>query len=116
MLPELHHIIIQSESRIISCLFEFRSDKKYFFIFFLAEGLSVAGTVASQKAISLSPGVSLVAAIESLVPLFVMLNSVLVALLLRRHALGVIYAGQADGFVSKAVAIACVTAGIYLVS
>lgn len=89
---------------------------KYLFIFFLAECLSVSGTLASQKAISLAPGVSLVAVIESLVPVFVMMNSLLAAVIFRNHAMGAEYSKQTTGIKSKVMSIVFIAAGIYLVA
>lgn len=90
--------------------------RKYLLVFFIAESFSVLGTLASQKAISLAPGVSLVAVIESLVPLFVMLNSLLLAFFCRNHSMGAVYAIQTDGFKGKVVALVLIAVGIYLVA
>lgn len=48
-----------------------------FFWFLLSEGLSLVATIASQRALSLAPSATPVAVIESLVPIFIMLISIL---------------------------------------
>ena len=49
--------------------------KKYFFVFLIAESIDLAGSIYAQRAIQLSPSVSLVAAVESTLPLLVILLS-----------------------------------------
>ncbi len=86
---------------------------KHGLVFIFAESLSVAGIWTSQKAISLAPSVSLVAAIESLVPLFVMAGSLPIMFFYRDYAMD-IYKKQIAGLGGKLVAIILIATGIYL--
>lgn len=97
--------------------------QKYFVIFFLAEFLALVGTVASQRAVDLSPSVSFVATIESLSPFFVMVFSVLIIffgrlLVKKKFTLehDSLYSGQTVGLTQKIVATVTVALGIFLVS
>lgn len=91
----------------------------YGLIFLLGETLSLAATLASQRAISLAPAVSLVAVIESLVPVFVMLGSLLLAGLFRwqgQPALAAAYRAQLAHPGRKALALVMIASGIYVVT
>lgn len=96
---------------------------KYFVVFFFAELLALVGTIASQRAVDLSPSASFVATIESLSPVFVMVFSVLILffgkLLMKgrfssEHAS--LYRGQTIGLPQKIAATAMIAVGIFLVS
>lgn len=92
---------------------------RYFAVFLMAESLSLIATLASQRAIDLAPAVSLVAVIESLVPVFVMLLSLLLAPLLRhtgRPALAAAYRAQFSNPGRKALAMALIAGGIYVIT
>jgi uncharacterized membrane protein len=92
---------------------------KYFFFFLVAEGLSLGGTITSQKAISLAPAVSFVAVIESLVPVFVMMFSLFLIQMMKvsgHAAVGDVYKGQLSGAGIKILALAFVVIGIYIVA
>jgi len=95
-----------------------RLTKKYFFVFFLAELLALLGTIASQRAVDLSPSASLVATIESLSPVFIMCFSLL-AVVFSSLFLGkfkrALYKDQITGAVTKIMAVITVAVGIYLV-
>lgn len=93
--------------------------RRYFMVFFLAEMLSLTGTLASQGAISLAPAVSFVAVIESLVPVFVMAASLLLAARLRiagQHELAAAYRAQFSNPSRKTLALAMIASGIYVIS
>lgn len=93
--------------------------KKYFHVFFFAELLGLLAILSSQRAISLSPAVSYVAAIESTVPIFVMALSSILALVLfktdnkKAHQ---IFADQLDAIGIKIIACVLIIVGIYLIS
>lgn len=92
---------------------------RYFHVFFFAEFLGLLAILASQRAISLSPSVSYVAAIESTVPVFVMIISlVLAALFLRANQTKArqLFTDQLDAFGVKLAACALIGIGIYLIS
>ena len=93
--------------------------QRFFWVFLLAEGLSLLASLASQRAISLVPAVSLVAVIESLVPVFVMIVSLLLAALLRmsgRLELAAAYRAQLADPVRKILALVLIGAGIYVIA
>lgn len=84
-----------------------------------AEGVSFAGTVFSQRAIQLSPSPSFVAAIESSVPVFVMLLSLLLAGVfarLGRQQASTMFRNQMHGWKEKLIAIALMSSGIYCIA
>lgn len=92
---------------------------KYFYFFALAEGMSLAGTITSQKAISLTPAVSFVTVIEGLVPVFIMIVSLFLTLILKwagKPAIGDIYQKQLSGMGIKILALTFVAIGIYTVA
>jgi hypothetical protein len=92
--------------------------RKFFLLFIIAEGLSLAGTIASQMAISLAPAVSFVAVIESLVPVFVMLISLFLIRIMKvsgQTAIGDVYKGQLSGAGIKIIALAFIVIGISIV-
>jgi drug/metabolite transporter (DMT)-like permease len=84
-----------------------------------AEGVSFAGTVFSQRAIDLSPSPSFIAAIESSVPVFVMLYSLLLASVFtyfdRAHA-ATIFRNQILGWQEKLAAVSLMSVGIYCIA
>lgn len=91
--------------------------KQYYFVFFVAEGISLVATMTSQKAISLAPVVSSVTVIESLVPVFVMIISFFIVLF-SRHAKWInieTYRNQVSGAGIKILALACIIMGIYII-
>lgn len=93
--------------------------KTYFFIFFLAESLNLLAVLSSQRAIDLSPAVSFVAVIESMVPVFVLFLSLLLAtifLVFDRSKMLTIYREQLVGFRVKMLACCIIAIGIYLIS
>lgn len=91
---------------------------KYFFFFATAETLSIAATITSQKAISLAPAVSFVAVIESLVPVFVMLISLIIVFVFRNTERVDVrpYHNQTSGMGIKILALAFIGVGIYVVT
>ncbi len=92
--------------------------KRYFVPFFLSESLSLVATVTSQKAINLAPSVSFVIVIESLVPVFVMIMSILLArifLSLKRSEYRRLYEEQMMGVKMKLGATAMIALAIYLI-
>lgn len=93
--------------------------RRYFVLFLLAETLSLVGTLASQGAISLAPAVSFVAVIESLVPVFVMAASLLLAAWFRRAGratLATAYGAQFANPGRKTLALAMIASGIYVIA
>lgn len=92
--------------------------RKYFFFFVIAESLSIVATLTSQKAISLAPAVSFVAVIESLVPVFVMLISLVIVLIFRNtKKIDVVpYRNQFSDAGIKILALVFIAVGIYLIS
>lgn len=92
---------------------------RYFFLFLLAETLSLTGTLAAQRAISLAPAVSFVVVIESLVPVFVMVASLFLVGFFRtagRDDLAAAYAVQFASPVRKTLALMFIASGIYVIA
>ena len=92
---------------------------KYIALLLFAEGLSFIGTVLSQRAIDLSPSPSFVAAIESSVPVFVMLFSLLLASVfarLGREQASTMFRNQMLAWKEKLIAIALMSSGIYFIA
>lgn len=93
--------------------------QKHVHIFFFAEFLGLLAILSSQRAISLSPSVSYVAAIESAVPVFVMILSFIFALFLFKTNLvkaRQIFTDQLDAIGIKIMACVLIAFGIYLIS
>lgn len=96
----------------------YRITKAYFLVFFIAESLNLMAILSSQRAIDLSPSVSFVAVIESVVPVFVLILSlfaVLVFVWLDKFRAQQIYQDQLVGFKTKLLACCIIAAGIYLI-
>ncbi len=96
----------------------FRLSKKYFGFFFLAESLSVIGTLTSQGAINLSPSVSFVAVIEALVPVFAMISSFVLVLIfgkIGKDNLQSLYREQFSNLPTKVLALVLIAGGIYII-
>lgn len=92
---------------------------RYIALLVFAEGVSFAGTVFSQRAIDLSPSPSFVAAIESSVPVFVMLFSLLLAAVFGffgREQASTMFRNQVLGWREKLIAIALMASGIYCIA
>ena len=92
---------------------------RYIVLLVLAEGVSFAGTVFSQRAIQLSPSPSFVAAIESSVPVFVMLLSLLLASVFAsvgREQASTMFRNQLLGWKEKLIAISLMSSGIYCIA
>lgn len=93
--------------------------RKYFLVFLSAETLALFGTLTSQRAIDLSPSVSFVAVIESLVPAFVIAVSFFLSIVLlakNQELARKLYADQLVGLRMKVVALVIIVYGIYLIS
>jgi drug/metabolite transporter (DMT)-like permease len=97
--------------------------RKHYRTFFAAELLALFGFIASQRAIDISPSVSFVAAIESLVPACVVILSLaivgmsrLFTLPLSRRSLRELYREQTAGLLLKGLAIVVMAMGIYWIS
>ncbi len=95
--------------------------KKHYKIFLLMEGTSFLGTFASQKAIDSSPSVSFVAAIETFVPVFIMLFSWLIVLYLYlrgedKKKIAETFSNQFQGIRIKIIATIVMAIGVYLLS
>lgn len=94
-------------------------ETRYIVLLVFAEGVSFIGTVFSQRAIDLSPSPSFVAAIESSVPVFVMLLSLLLASLFTRFGserASTMFRNQMLGWQEKLVAISLMSTGIYCIA
>ncbi|HWQ60524.1 MAG TPA: hypothetical protein VN420_05280 [Candidatus Fimivivens sp.] len=95
---------------------------KYYKVFILGEGLYFLGTIASQKALDFAPSASYVAVIEAFVPIFIMMNSLIILvvsakILKNRSAnIGRIYREQVDGIWIKVLATAVMAVGVFLIS
>lgn len=89
------------------------------FSFMGAESLSVLGILTSQRAIDLSPSVSFVIVIESLLPLFILLLSgmlVLFFIFLDKKKAQVMYQDQFSYFWTKIFASMIIVIGVYLIT
>ena len=87
--------------------------------FFISEALSVVATLASQRAISLAPAVSYIAIIESLVPVFVMTISLVLAWWFGKLGLlkiQKVYQQQFSSFVPKLIGTILLVVSIYIIS
>lgn len=92
--------------------------KRYWHSFLLGETLSVIAIFSSSYAISLAPSISFIIVIESLVPVFVMIFSILLARLflsLKRPEYRALYEEQMTGVLGKVGATAIIAIAIYLV-
>lgn len=92
---------------------------RYIALLMFAEGVSFIGTLFSQRAIDLSPSPSFVAAIESSVPVFVMLLSLLLTSVfarLGREQASTMFRNQTLGWKQKLMAIALMSSGIYCIA
>lgn len=97
--------------------------KRYLSWFIVAELLALAGVLTSQRAIDISPAVSLVAVIESFIPVFILIFSVLIsacAILIMptksAEAIETIRQEQLIGMRIKLIAIGIMAIGIYLIN
>lgn len=93
--------------------------KKYFHVFLFAELLGLLAILSSQRAINLSPAVSYVAAIESTVPVFVMVLSFVLALILfktNNTKARQIFTDQLNAVGIKIGACILIAIGIYFIS
>ncbi len=94
--------------------------QKYFFVFAFSEGISMVATIASQKAISLAPSATFVIVVESLVPIYVMVMSFMLVIVLPvvtgSSSIKDIYTMQFSRFGVKLAAIVAITAGVYAVA
>lgn len=93
--------------------------RKYFFVFVVAESLSLGGSLASQRAIDLAPSVSYVAVIESLVPVYIMIFSMAAAWLfslMGNERLATTYLVQFSNPGRKIVALCAIAGGIYIIT
>jgi len=96
--------------------------KKYYMWFLLAEGMTLAGVLTSQRAIDISPAVSFVAVIESIQPAFIIFSSAVIFSILslfsyrKKDIIKRIYDDQLVGIWSKAFAIIVMAIGIYMIN
>ncbi len=95
--------------------------KKYYKIFLIAEGLTFLGTMASQRAIDISPSVSYVATVETFVPVFVLFFSAIMIVIAKyiinkKELIKRIYNEQLDGVGIKVLATVIMAIGIYIIS
>jgi len=96
--------------------------KKYWKVFFVAEGISFVGTLASQRSIDVAPSVSYVATVETFVPVFIIFFSLIILVYLSKIAkvgngvIEAIYREQLDGVWIKIIATVVMGVGVYLIS
>jgi uncharacterized membrane protein len=93
--------------------------KKYFLVFSLTEIIVLVGTITSQRSIDLSPSVSFIAVIESLVPIFVLIISVLLSvtfLLTNKKLAKRLYDDQLSSARVKITSAVVMSYGIYLIT
>lgn len=96
--------------------------KRYALLFILLEGVSFFGNLASQRAIDIAPSVSFVATIETFVPVFVLIYSLLIlfvfSLILKKKTktTSQIYQEQTEGILVKIMATAVMAVGVYIIS
>lgn len=105
-----------------SAKYLFLLSRKYFFWFVGIESINLAAIIFSQRAISISPSVSFVAVIESFVPAFILLLSLVIFVAFSLFPFGnkstirLIYKEQIVGMVSKIAAVLIMAFGIYLLN
>ena len=96
--------------------------KKYYKIFIVVEGGSFFGIMASQKALDIAPSASFVAVIETFVPVFILVYSLIILFLFsvlakkKNEVVKRIYSEQIGGIWIKILAIVIMAAGVYLMS
>ncbi|MDD5750167.1 MAG: EamA family transporter [Candidatus Pacebacteria bacterium] len=96
--------------------------KKYLKILLLLEGISFLGNFASQGAISMAPSVSYVAAVETFLPAFIVLFSLLILFYFTYIAkkqgqiVKKIYQEQVGGLWVKIIATIIMAVGVYIIS
>jgi len=96
--------------------------KKYWKVFLFLEGITTLGNFTSQMAINVSPSVSYVATIETFVPAFVLIFSLLILIFVKffhkgnKEIINDIYSGQLSGVWVKILAILIMSVGIYIIS
>lgn len=99
----------------------FKLNKNNALSFAGAELLALAGVICSQRAIDISPAVSFVAVIESLMPAFVIAQSLIIFVIFKAFSLNRedmardIYNNQTKGWGVKLVAVSIMAIGIYLI-
>lgn len=98
-----------------------RLSSKYFIVFFLAELLALFGTIASQRALDLSPSVGLVATIESLTPAIIIFLSIILALTMKVFRpddarWGKLLQEQTFGMKAKIISTVIIAVGIYCIA
>ena len=94
-------------------------NNRFIALLVFSEAVSLAGTVFSQRAIQLSPSPSFIAAIESSVPVFIMLISLMMVALfssLGREEATAMFRNQIIGWKEKLFAIALMSSGIFCIA
>ncbi|MDD4901485.1 MAG: hypothetical protein PHS62_05330 [Patescibacteria group bacterium] len=96
--------------------------KKYYKIFLLSEGIYFLGNLFAQKALDIAPSASYVAAVETFVPVFVLIYSFLILFIFsaiirkKSEVIRKIYTEQIGGIWAKALATVIMALGVYLIS
>lgn len=96
--------------------------KKYYKIFLLGEGVYFLGNLFSQRALSVAPSASLVAAVETFVPVFILVYSLLILFLAsyvlkrKNEVIKRIYSEQTGGIWIKIIATIIMAIGVYILS
>lgn len=98
-----------------------RLSAKYFVIFFLAELLALFGTIASQRALDISPSVGLVATVESLTPVIIIFLSIALAFIMRAFQPDdtrwiKLFREQTFGMSAKIISTIIIATGIYCIA
>lgn len=94
---------------------------RYFIVFFFAELLALFGTIASQRALDISPSVGLVATIESLTPAIIIFLSIVLALTMKAFRPGdarwsKLLNEQTFGMTAKIISTMTIAVGVYFIA
>ena len=96
--------------------------KRYGNVFILGEGIYFLGTLFSQRALDIAPSASSVAVIETFVPVFILLYSLLIiaffsiAVKKKSKVVKKIYSEQIGGIWIKIIATSIMAFGVYIIS
>ena len=96
--------------------------RKYYKVFLLGEGIYFLGNLSSQKALDVAPSASYVAVVETFVPVFILIYSLLILLIFYRifkresEVIKRIYTEQISGVWTKVFATVIMALGVYIIS
>lgn len=95
--------------------------QKYYKIFLLGEGIYFLGNLSSQRALDIAPSASFVAVVETFVPVFVLIYSLLILFFFSHvskngsEVMRRIYGEQMNGIRIKILATIIMAAGVYMI-